>query len=45
MARSFGLWAAGPVADPETLATALQEAVAVVRSGRPALVDVLTPGF
>ncbi|MDO8185999.1 thiamine pyrophosphate-binding protein [Conexibacter sp. JD483] len=45
MARSFGLWAAGPVSDPETLATTLQEAVAVVRSGRPALVDVLTPGF
>ncbi len=44
-ARSFGLWAAGPVADPETLATTLREAVAVVRSGRPALVDVLTPGF
>lgn len=45
MARSFGLWAAGPVSDPETLAATLAEAVAVVRSGRPALVDVLTPGF
>ncbi|MDW5596877.1 thiamine pyrophosphate-dependent enzyme [Conexibacter stalactiti] len=45
MARSFGMWSAGPIADPETLAQALEEAVAVVRSGRPALLDVLTPGF
>jgi thiamine pyrophosphate-dependent acetolactate synthase large subunit-like protein len=45
MARSFGMWSAGPIADPETLALRLEEAVAVVRSGRPALLDVLTPGF
>lgn len=45
LARSFGMWSAGPIADPETLAQRLQEAVAVVRSGRPALLDVLTPGF
>jgi thiamine pyrophosphate-dependent acetolactate synthase large subunit-like protein len=45
MARSFGVWAEGPIGDPERLAQALQEAVAVVRSGRPALLDVLTPGF
>jgi acetolactate synthase I/II/III large subunit len=45
LAESFGVWATGPVADPSALADRLAEAVAVVRSGRPALVDVLTPGF
>jgi acetolactate synthase I/II/III large subunit len=45
LAQSFGVWATGPVADPASLADALEEALAVVRSGRPALVDVLTPGF
>ena len=45
MARSFGVWASGPVADIATLADSLAEAVAVVRSGGPALVEVLTPGF
>jgi thiamine pyrophosphate-dependent acetolactate synthase large subunit-like protein len=44
LAASFGIWSAGPVADPATLADRLAEAVAVVRTGRPALVDVLTPG-
>lgn len=43
MARSFGLWAAGPVADPEGLDGALAEAIEVVRGGGAALVDVLTP--
>jgi acetolactate synthase I/II/III large subunit len=45
LAKSFGVWATGPVADTATLADSLAEAVAVVRSGGPALVDVLTPGF
>jgi thiamine pyrophosphate-dependent acetolactate synthase large subunit-like protein len=45
LAQSFGVWATGPVADPASLVEALEEALAVVRSGRPALVDVLTPGF
>ena len=45
LAKSFGVWATGPVADPASLKEALEEALAVVRSGRPALVDVLTPGF
>lgn len=45
MARSFGVWAAGPVSDPESLAEQLAAGVAVVRSGKPALIDVLTPGF
>jgi thiamine pyrophosphate-dependent acetolactate synthase large subunit-like protein len=45
LARSFGVWAAGPIADPRTLADRLAEAVDVVASGKPALLDVLTPGF
>ncbi len=45
LAQSFGVWASGPAADPESLVKALEEAVNVARSGRPALVDVLTPGF
>jgi thiamine pyrophosphate-dependent acetolactate synthase large subunit-like protein len=45
MARSFGVWAAGPIGGPDDLAERLAEAVAVVRDGRPALLDVLTPGF
>ena len=44
LAKSFGVWATGPVDRPATLTDGLAEAVAVVRSGRPALVDVLTPG-
>lgn len=45
LARSFGVWSAGPIADADTLAEKLAEAVTVVKSGRPALLDVLTPGF
>ena len=45
MARSFGMWAAGPIADPQTLSEQLAAAVEQVRAGRPALLDVLTPGF
>ncbi|GAA4738225.1 thiamine pyrophosphate-binding protein [Nocardioides endophyticus] len=45
MARSFGVWASGPITDADTLAEHLAEAVKVVSSGRPAVLDVLTPGF
>jgi acetolactate synthase-1/2/3 large subunit len=45
LAASFGVWSAGPIADAETLAERLADAVAVVRGGHPALLDVLTPGF
>lgn len=44
-ARSFGVWASGPISAPDVLADRLAEAVEVVRSGKPALLDVLTPGF
>ncbi|MGH8779651.1 thiamine pyrophosphate-binding protein [Paraburkholderia sp.] len=42
MARSMGVWAEGPIADPADLGPALSRAMAVVKSGKPALVDVLT---
>jgi acetolactate synthase-1/2/3 large subunit len=45
LAESFGVWATGPVTDASTLPDRLAAAVEVVRSGQPALVDVLTPGF
>ncbi|WP_326836346.1 thiamine pyrophosphate-binding protein [Amycolatopsis rhabdoformis] len=45
LARSYGVWSSGPIADPETLQERLAEAVKVVSSGKPALLDVLTPGF
>jgi hypothetical protein len=43
LARSLGVWSTDPIADPDHLRRALAEAIAVVRDGRPALLDVLTP--
>ena len=37
-----GVWSAGPITDPNELAPALKKAVAVVKAGEPALVDVVT---
>lgn len=42
MARSMGVWAEGPIERPELLAPALARALVVVRSGKPALLDVIT---
>jgi acetolactate synthase I/II/III large subunit len=42
VARGFGVHAEGPITDPKDLAPALARAVAVVRRGEPALVDVVT---
>jgi thiamine pyrophosphate-dependent acetolactate synthase large subunit-like protein len=42
LARSMGVWAEGPIDDPARLGAALSRAMAVVRSGKPALVDVVT---
>lgn len=42
LAEGMGVWAEGPVTSPDKLAPALRRAVAVVKSGRPALVDVHT---
>jgi len=44
LARSFGVWAAGPIARVDELGPAFAEARAVVASGQPALLDVLTTG-
>jgi acetolactate synthase I/II/III large subunit len=44
LADGFGVWNAGPVTDPEMLKLALQQALDVVRSGHPALVDVISQG-
>jgi thiamine pyrophosphate-dependent acetolactate synthase large subunit-like protein len=45
LARSLGVWASGPIDSTERLGPALDAAIGVVAAGRPALIDVLTPGF
>jgi len=42
MASSMGWWSAGPITDPKDLGNTLKRAVEVVKSGQPALVDVVT---
>ncbi len=42
LAESMGWWAKGPIKDPAQLASAIKEAVAVVKSGQPALLNVWT---
>jgi acetolactate synthase I/II/III large subunit len=42
LAESMGWWAKGPIKDPDDLAPAIREAVAVVKSGQPALLNVWT---
>ena len=42
VARGFGVYGEGPITDPKDLAPALQRAIAVVKRGEPALVDVVT---
>jgi thiamine pyrophosphate-dependent acetolactate synthase large subunit-like protein len=44
LAQSMGVWAEGPVTDPAQLGGALKRAVDVVKSGHPALVDVICQG-
>jgi acetolactate synthase-1/2/3 large subunit len=41
-ARAFGVHGEGPISDPGELAPALKRAIAVVKSGQPALVDVVS---
>ena len=41
LAQAHGVWAEGPISDPKMLNAALKRALAVVKSGRPALVDVV----
>jgi acetolactate synthase-1/2/3 large subunit len=42
VARGFGVHGEGPITDPAQLGPALKRAIAVVKSGQPALVDVVT---
>ena len=42
VARGFGVHGEGPITDPNDLAPALKRAIAVVKSGQPALIDVVT---
>jgi acetolactate synthase-1/2/3 large subunit len=42
LAESMGWWAKGPIKDPEQLGPAIREAVAAVKAGQPALVNVWT---
>jgi acetolactate synthase-1/2/3 large subunit len=44
LAQAQGVWAEGPITDPAKLAAALKRAVDVVKSGAPALVDVVCQG-
>jgi thiamine pyrophosphate-dependent acetolactate synthase large subunit-like protein len=44
VAQGLGVWAEGPVTDPAKIGPALKRALAEVKNGRPALVDVVTQG-
>jgi benzoylformate decarboxylase/acetolactate synthase-1/2/3 large subunit len=42
LAQSMGVYSEGPISNPKDLGPALARAVAVVKRGEPALVDVVT---
>ena len=42
VARGFGVYGEGPIEDPKELGPALTRAIAVVKRGEPALIDVIT---
>ena len=42
VARGFGVYGEGPITDPKDLAPALKRALAMVKRGEPALIDVVT---
>ncbi len=44
LAKSMGVAAFGPVTDPKQLAAVFKQAIAVVKRGEPALVDVVAQG-
>lgn len=44
LAKSMGVWAEGPIENPADLGPALKRAIAVVKSGEPALLDVISQG-
>jgi acetolactate synthase I/II/III large subunit len=41
VARGFGVYGEGPITDPKDIAPALKRAIAMVKTGQPALVDVV----
>lgn len=41
LAQAHGVWAEGPISDPRLLNAALRRALTAVKSGRPALLDVV----
>ncbi len=43
-ANGLGVYAEGPITDPQDLGPALKRAIAVVKRGEPALVDVVSQG-
>jgi thiamine pyrophosphate-dependent acetolactate synthase large subunit-like protein len=45
LASSLGVWSAGPITDVPTLRARIADAIEQVQAGRPALVDVITPGL
>ena len=42
LAQSMGVYGEGPITDPKDLGPAIKRAIAVVKRGEPALVDVVT---
>jgi len=44
LAQAYGVWGEGPITDPGKLAGAFKRALEVVKSGHPALVDVVCQG-
>jgi len=42
VAKGFGVYGEGPITDPKDLEPAIKRAIAVVKRGEPALVDVVT---
>ena len=44
MAKSMGMYAEGPIENPKDLGPALKRAIAVVKKGEPALIDVVSQG-
>ncbi|HAN81302.1 MAG TPA: hypothetical protein DCQ47_07615, partial [Gammaproteobacteria bacterium] len=41
LARSMGMYGEGAITEPSEIAGALKRAIAVVKSGKPALVDIV----
>ncbi len=44
LAQSMGMYGEGPITDPKDLAPALKRAIAVVKRGEPALIDLVVQG-